>query len=142
MRQLCHLAVSNAMYSRGDIAFCEGEVPVCPQMLISLSGRMQYVRGYAPPEELREMQPVSEATLWTRWVHRGTLRMVTVCDMMALDAQKFQTIATQLRCHGSFPPEAYARDFVELLSSSGHEVISDLVGTDRVRDLAARAFGT
>jgi len=95
-------------------------------MYFVANGNLQYTinqqRDADPrkmPEMVRRMlyggQWLSEAALWTSWVHRGELRVVTDSLLLALDASGFaRVISSHKAAH--LLAAAYARKFVESLN--------------------------
>merc|ERR1712060_148863 len=74
----------------------------------------------------------------------GTLVTVTDCKLLVLDAHQFMNIAAGVRQPGhQFHAEIYGREFCELLNANvmQEELLSDLLSMERLRRLAARAFG-
>jgi len=115
VRHICHTAVKSVSLSRGDVIFSEFEVPVSPRMFFVTSGRMVYVRCTESQQRVQARQWVAEAVLWTRWAHRGTLRALTECRLLSMDAQHVASImSTFPTCHGL----NYAMKFVAGLNKA------------------------
>merc|ERR1712050_58029 len=77
---------------------------------------------------------VSEATLWTTWMHCGTLRAVTECTYLALDSERFRRILSP------FPSphaQAYAWAFVSTLNGWSRPQMTDLRDGCELQGMAA-----
>jgi len=66
---------------------------------------------------------LSEAVLWTQWRHQGTLRAVSECQLLALDAFKFQSIVSKFPMNSV---RTYAEEFVKILGTTRREELSDM----------------
>jgi len=124
MRELCHEALQPMLKSSDEIVFCAGEA--CSRMYVVISGHAQYNASMQPRDgactsmshirrTLHSGQWLSEAALWTGWVHRGELRVVTDCMLVALDASGFARVISSHKSAHQFAA-AYARKFVESLN--------------------------
>lgn len=123
VRELCHEALQPMLKSPDEIVFSAGEV--CSRMYVVINGHVQYCAnvqqrdGGAGPAVVRRTlhggQWLSEAALWTGWVHRGELRAVTDCLLFALDASGFARVISSHKSAHAFAA-AYARKFVEGLN--------------------------
>jgi len=125
VRELCHEAIQPMLKSPDEIVFCAGEA--CSRMYVIVSGHAQYSASVqtrdaamgAGPAQVRKTlhggQWLSEAALWTGWVHRGELRVVTECLLFALDASGFARVISSHKSAHQFAA-AYARKFVEGLN--------------------------
>jgi len=124
VRELCHEAMQPMLKSPDEIIFSAGEV--CSRMYIVISGHVQYwanvqqrdAVGAQPALVRRTLHGgkwLSEAALWTGWVHRGELRAVTDCLLLALDASGFARVISSHKSAHAFAA-AYARRFVEGLN--------------------------
>jgi len=129
MRKVCHHVTSAVHLSRGDVLFHAGEAPADPRMYIIVIGLMQYMAISGKVTFLHEEEWVAEATLWTRWVHRGVLTAMAECRIFTIDAKKFQDIVGQFE-HPQFDPKAYAVTFVECLNSTKPAMLSDLAAEE------------
>merc|ERR1712150_280877 len=67
------------------------------------------------------VQWVSEATLWTPWMHMGSLTAITESRLIVIDSRHFQDIVAQFD-HPDFDPRVYADEFVDALNSSKEEI--------------------
>jgi len=128
MRELCHEALQPMLKSSDEIVFCTGQA--CSRMYVIISGHAQYNASMQPRDgagsqasagmshirrTLHSGQWLSEAALWTGWVHRGELRVVTDCMLVALDASGFARIISSHKSAHQFAA-GYARKFVESLN--------------------------
>mmetsp|Transcript_18993 Transcript_18993/g.60294 ORF Transcript_18993/g.60294 Transcript_18993/m.60294 type:complete len:357 (-) Transcript_18993:62-1132(-) len=125
VRELCHEALQPMLKSPDEIVFCAGEA--CSRMYVIVSGHALYSASVQPrdaavgagPAQVRRTlhggQWLSEAALWTGWVHRGELRVVTDCLLFALDASGFARVISSHKLAHQFAA-AYARKFVEGLN--------------------------
>merc|ERR1712176_1323375 len=141
MRRVCHRAASTWKVSLGDIIFNCGEVPSPPQMYVVVSGALRYTLIDGHGATVLEGQWVSEATLWTRWVHCGMLTAACDCRLYSINADEFQGISVQFQ-HSGFQPSDYAADFVKALDQC--EVPSDLpIGMEeKIRNSDRSPHGT
>merc|ERR1719440_1366724 len=75
MKQICHKAVRVCQFSRGDIIFGPGEVPLLPELLIQHEGACFYQHvGDAKHTFMRPISFLNEPALWTAWIYRGTMQ--------------------------------------------------------------------
>lgn len=82
MRKVCHSAVTQKSMSSGDVIFSKGELPAHPAMFFVKEGTLEYARGNGIATEHVERNGFAcEATLWTVWMHRGTLTAITECRL-------------------------------------------------------------
>lgn len=141
IRQVCHQSVLKMSFFAGDLIFGDGEKPALPRMFFILSGKLEYssLDGVVK-EVLYKDQQISEANLWTDWIHQGTLKVINECRILVLDSSSFQQIAVQFRA-GSFPPEIYARQFVDSLNLS-EDHLTDVISEKQTQMMVKRAFGT
>lgn len=121
MRKVCHDSNSMSFVSRGDILFNTGEIPSQPKMYFLSSGSLRYTSLSEEETLVHENQWVAEPTLWTHWMHRGTLEALTECRLCILDVQKFQEIVGHFH-HPCFDPKTYATKFVKLLNAYDGEL--------------------
>jgi len=137
MGKVCHSAASLQSFSSGDEVFKDYETPVCPQMFFVTRGRLEYIMDGVPdPVPIKPGEWVCEAVLWTAWMHAGTLRAVTDCTLVALNAERFQKIVS------AFPTDharKYAENFVAALNWNVESGITDL-HNDEINYAAMRAF--
>merc|ERR1712224_328299 len=111
--------------SPDEVVFLAGDP--CSRMYFVVSGQLQYTSYERPgtrraPEEAQSQRMLCsgdwlcEAALWTSWVHRGDLRVVSDCLLFALDASGFaRVVSGHKAAHVS--AAAYARRFVEGLNA-------------------------
>lgn len=127
MRQLCHAAVTQVALSRDDVLFSAGEVPSCPAVLFVSNGLLHYRRELGRAQDFGPGLWACEHVLWTEWAYYGQLKAVGACQIVMLEAEKFQQIATQHPLLVSPDPEGglslmrYAARFVERLNDEGCE---------------------
>jgi len=124
MGKVCHCGISVKSLSKGDIVFSEGEIPAEPKMLFPSEGVLQYEKD-AEYKDLQKGEWSSEATLWTHWMHRGTLRAKQESRVLLLDAVTFADMVSQFWTP-EVNPKRYARDFVEGLNDMDPAFLSDL----------------
>jgi len=127
MRRVCHLAVSIKLLSRDDIVFSIGEIPAVPKMFFLLSGVMEYTT----PDYVAQVRSgwestwMSEAVLWTTWMHVGELSATEDSQVLVLDALAFQQVADQFQVTG-IDLASYADAFVQELNTAREGTLSDL----------------
>eukprot|EP00928_Gymnodinium_smaydae_P055447 TRINITY_DN3898_c0_g7_i1.p1 TRINITY_DN3898_c0_g7~~TRINITY_DN3898_c0_g7_i1.p1 ORF type:complete len:929 (+),score=216.30 TRINITY_DN3898_c0_g7_i1:119-2905(+) len=139
MQKVCHLATSMAQVSAQDIIFNVGEIPLKPKMIIVVQGTLTYVsmgelykkRAKGAAGERRRATTVmtgnragtfltkgmwiSEAALWTHWMHRGILTAQSDAQLCLVDAEKFADTVAQFDIE-DFNPKIYAQAFVNELN--------------------------
>lgn len=125
MRRVCHTAVSTMLFSHGDVIFHTCEVPKQPKMYIICSGSCMYDHHGGSRTQVGEGHWISEAALWTQWMHRGVLTASSNGRFCTVDAKLFQEIIGQFE-HMDFDPTEYAAEFVSRLNQYDSE-ISDLL---------------
>eukprot|EP00929_Paragymnodinium_shiwhaense_P020361 TRINITY_DN13600_c0_g1_i1.p1 TRINITY_DN13600_c0_g1~~TRINITY_DN13600_c0_g1_i1.p1 ORF type:complete len:913 (+),score=227.83 TRINITY_DN13600_c0_g1_i1:133-2871(+) len=128
MHRVCHSAMSVASVSEGDVIFHAGETPLIPRMIFATTEGGSSILQYTTATEkivISESEWVSEATLWTTWVHRGTMMSIKDNRLYLLDAKEFQRVVTQFEIAG-FDPRLYAQEFVSMLNST--DCVTDLQG--------------
>merc|ERR1712062_706077 len=69
---------------------------------------------------------LSEASLWTPWVHHGEARAVNECILVALDAERFHDVVWHNHA-ATASLSRYAYLFVDHFNSLAFEELSDLV---------------
>jgi len=118
MRKVCHHSVLQpSRLGTGDVIFNVGEIPANPVMYFVTRGELTYDSIYGTSSSVTEGQWISEATLWTHWMHRGVLTAANDCRVTRLDAQSFQDIASQFS-HQQFDPKLYAEGYTAHLNNS------------------------
>jgi len=116
MRRVCHFAMSLADLSPGDIVFNAGENPSPPRMYVVVEGELNYKSVFEYDETIEKGQCIAEGTLWTSWIHMGTLVAKCPVRICKLDSAEFRKIVTRFQHDGSdFNPCRYASTFVEAL---------------------------
>lgn len=129
VRELCHEALEPMLKSTDEFVFGAGEA--CSQMYFIVSGHVLYTGHIKDPDPRRALegscgvtqiqrtlhggQWLSEAALWTGWVHRGELRVVTDCLLFTLGASGFARVISSHKLAHVFAA-CYARKFVETLN--------------------------
>lgn len=122
--ELCHEALLPMLRSPNHFVFGTGDA--CSHMYIIISGHVQYsanvqrdaALGGAVQQVRRTLhggQWLSEAALWTGWIHRGETRVITETLLFALDATQFAKVISSHKSAHAFAA-AYARKFVEGLN--------------------------
>merc|ERR1712032_1545747 len=108
-------------------------------MCFVMSGRLTYSQGASEHLKVAYGQWICEASLWTTWVHIGTLQAHTECRLLGIDATRFVNIMT------TFPTlhaNVYATNYVTQLREE--EMMGTLtdVGEDNeeARTLAVQSF--
>jgi len=143
VRELCHEALQPMLKSPEDIVFCAGEAS--SRMFFVVSGHVQYMaripsRDVDPrrPESITTLvrrtlqggQWLSEAALWTAWIHRGELRPITDCLFFALEASGFARVISSHQSAHIFAA-AYARKFVDGLNRSPQSDLAEAAPVDQ-----------
>lgn len=121
MRKVCHRATSMTLASCGDTMFDAGEIPAHPKMIFVCSGQMQYVSISGTETQVKAVIWISEAVLWTPWMHLGVLTATAECRLIVLDSQKFHHIVSQYD-HADLDPRTYAQNFVGQLNATTEEI--------------------
>jgi hypothetical protein len=121
MRRVCHSATSMAVGSTGDTIFNAGEYPSPPLMYFVCAGTLQYVALSGAMYEVRAIQWVAEAALWTLWMHMGAFTCTTECRLVKVDSESFRKIVIQFYVKG-FHPADYAQNFVSKLNKHMDEI--------------------
>lgn len=126
MKNVCHKALSQLVVSRGDIIFSDHE-PALPKMMFVNRGHLVYHKHLKPPVEIGCGQWVCEMVLWTAlWKHKGTLRATEECELLCLDAGRFQKFAAAWNPAEPTHPCYYAEWFCEEMNSVPREKWEDL----------------
>lgn len=129
--RMCHYAINRMTFSTGDIVFSENECPAVPKMFLVGRGSLEYVQHQASTDGHAEQTTVyvhasnwlSEAVLWTDWTHHGTLRATSECQLLTLDAMKFQSIVSKFPTNNV---KIYAEEFVKMLSTTNYMDLTDV----------------
>lgn len=133
LNQLSAEALVPVFKSGSETVFTVGDS--CGMMYIIVNGRAQYSAQLPAPRDapagssgtqvrkvLQSSQWLSEAALWTGWVHRGQLRSLSEIFFIGIDAVRFARVISSHKAAHAFAA-GYARKFVEGLNRS---VQSDL----------------
>lgn len=122
VRKICHGAMSRDSNSMGDIIFHYGEHS--ETMMILKVGVMKYTWG-GGNEKIIDVPGfwLSEAPLWTNWIHRGILYAVEDTISFNLDAPSFHKIVSDFKL-SNFDPAHYAKEFVQTLNAQ--DAVTDL----------------
>eukprot|EP00930_Biecheleria_cincta_P085283 TRINITY_DN7467_c1_g1_i1.p1 TRINITY_DN7467_c1_g1~~TRINITY_DN7467_c1_g1_i1.p1 ORF type:complete len:377 (-),score=53.97 TRINITY_DN7467_c1_g1_i1:136-1203(-) len=133
LNQLSSEALVPVFKSGSETVFTVGDS--CGMMYIIVNGRAQYSAQLPAPRDapagspgtqvrkvLQSGQWLSEAALWTGWVHRGQLRSLSEIFFIGIDAGRFARVISSHKAAHAFAA-GYARKFVEGLNRS---VQSDL----------------
>lgn len=128
MRQVCHVAVRQLTLSRGDVLFSHGDAS--KRMYFGGSGAVGYVRhaqGLDGAAQILEDHRwwLSEAALWTPWVHHGQARAHTHCGLYALEVEPFHHAVMKNRV-AMAAPSHYAHMFVDHLNNVDPMEMTDL----------------
>lgn len=125
VRELSQEALHPVLKMPDEVVFCVGDI--CSRMYTVVNGQVQYCANVqqrdapatVPPSTVRRTLHgghwISEAALWTGWVHRGELRAVSDCLLFALDAAGFARVISSHKLAHAFAA-SYARKFVESLN--------------------------
>jgi len=131
MRKVCHIAMSTLLISTGDVVFNAGEIPQFPKMYVVCSGTLEYIPLSGNVIEVFAAHWLSEAVLWTPWMHRGVLKATSEGRLCLLDAMRFQEI---VGCFDHTPqqidPKHYACNYVKHLNA-----LLDLNQLDKITDM-------
>lgn len=139
LRLVCHSAISGLFLSRGDVLFSEFEVPPIPQMFILLSGKLSYAQCLGGISEVGPKSWISEALLWTTWVHRGLAQATAECRLQVLNAPRFADIVGMYRSPKRYAFK-YAGRFVQMLNRAEESELTDLGDPDLGFVLANEVF--
>lgn len=128
MDKVCHLAISTLLVSQGDVIFCEGEIPSQPCMYMTCNGMFEYEVEDDTVITFGGRTWLSEASLWTAWMHQGDFRSTSDGRLCVLDAHKFQDISGHFE-HPFFAPVQYAEAYLARLNQMEQdgELISDMM---------------
>mmetsp|Transcript_153113 Transcript_153113/g.293223 ORF Transcript_153113/g.293223 Transcript_153113/m.293223 type:complete len:862 (-) Transcript_153113:33-2618(-) len=121
MRKVCHSATDMTSVSPGDLVFTNGEMPSAPMMYFVVSGGLQYTTVNGEVNKVAPGDCLSEASLWTPWMHRGDLEAFRECRLCTIDAKQFAKIVCQFE-HAGFDPRDRAADFVRKLNTLDEDI--------------------
>eukprot|EP00929_Paragymnodinium_shiwhaense_P042549 TRINITY_DN22001_c0_g1_i1.p1 TRINITY_DN22001_c0_g1~~TRINITY_DN22001_c0_g1_i1.p1 ORF type:complete len:986 (+),score=198.89 TRINITY_DN22001_c0_g1_i1:49-3006(+) len=129
MCKVCHRAMAVKPLSAGDVLFTQGEIPQEPTMMFVLKGLLEYNKAteeeHEPPAVVKKSQWAAEGTLWTHWMHLGSMRALAESRLLTLKAEQFQDLVRQFWTP-EVNPKAYAREFVDALNMMPPTDRSDL----------------
>merc|ERR1711920_1038379 len=95
-------------------------------MGIVVSGTLHYsTMDHGDVATVAEKEWFSEPSLWTDWMHRGTMTATNDCRFCVVKSLEFQDVATQFHT-ANLEPKHYARAFVEAMNCAHNDMISDL----------------
>ncbi|CAK0810169.1 unnamed protein product, partial [Prorocentrum cordatum] len=139
MMEICHRAVARLFLTRSDALFADGDIPTQPRMYFVKDGRLAYVQNVdsmcLANEVVTAGQWFCEATLWTNWVHQGSMSARRACNLLSLDSEAFQRLLTPVQAT-DHSVRNYAAAFVAQLNDPCRR-LTDL--TDQDMDLAQMA---
>lgn len=146
IRMLCADVIKQQSLSKGDKIFYAGERAHSMYFLIRGVMLYQPPQAGSVPVPFHCRQWCSEAPLWTSWKHMGVMRAKFECEMLTLEASKFQDKVTQHHLKLS-TIVSYGAMFVSVLNqilhgeTSGNTNLSDiqmdLLGSDGMHLLVA-----
>merc|ERR1712217_852812 len=114
-RKICHHAIIEQTLARQDILFSPNET--CDRFFFVKHGAIRYSQSdmhsfvYVQGSEW-----MSEAVLWTPWVHCGWAHASTGCTLLAVLAGKFHDTVRKIRSQ-VIQPKRYAEFYVKYLNS-------------------------
>jgi len=82
----CHHALESKVLPADDTLFRAGDAAHCAYTLVS--GTMQYESVTHCAEQVGQGDWISEAALWTSWLHIGHAKASSACELVTIDAQK------------------------------------------------------
>lgn len=98
IREVCHEAVWIWHVACSSTIFEMGEEPKKPKVYIAGAGdTLEYTDAAGNVVLLRERQWIAEPALWTAWTHRGTLSVMSNCNVAVVCARSFRTICRKLK---------------------------------------------
>merc|ERR1719291_763033 len=127
VRKVCHEATQALMFSKGDEVFHYMHTPTQPRVYFVVKGDLLYFKDTADAEASQEVfnyHWLSEAVLWTHdWTHCGTLKARVDCQLLGLDAARFQEIVSSF---GTWHARRYAEQFVIDLNETNKDFHTDI----------------
>lgn len=138
MRKVCHSGMSMLQVAAGDIVFSAGEIALTPRMFFVCIGSLQYIAHSAEVLNVEERTWLSEAVIWTTWMHRGQLSGLRECRICVLEAPVFQQIVSKFE-HPDFEPRQYADAFIMNLNEHATDAL-DLPSPDFNFEAAVNPF--
>jgi len=123
IRKVCHNGVHVLRMSVGDVLFSDLEVPAYGRMFFITGGCIQYLKKKGAVQSGRIGQWLSEPVLWMDWTHCGTARARERTSLLALDADKFQSMG---RAFPSDHARTYAEEFTKCINTQKTDLLTDL----------------
>jgi len=116
MSRVCNNCITNMSFARGDVAFGSGQVAT--SMLIVKDGIMDFIAMLGPthPEPIEKGHWVSEAVLWTKWIHQGQLQASIESTAVLVDSAKLKNELIKNGPVMGFV-RTYAHDFIRRLNA-------------------------
>lgn len=128
IQHIVRQAVTIKNLAMGDTCFLNKQPASC--MYVVASGSLSYSHYGTYNRLQRSIRVektvwVSEAVLWTPWVHVGTLQAVTECRLLSISEEQFgKVILTHVKpCEMA---KTHANDFVNWLNNYKDEGLTDL----------------
>jgi hypothetical protein len=124
MNELCVRATGNVEFAKGDEIFEQG-TPANKMYFLSagtLGYRVYKLDGSSMTGRLRVRQWCSEQVLWMKWEHCGRMRAVCYVDIITVNSQSFQDVASSRAGVFKFV-QAHALNF---LASYEREELTDI----------------
>lgn len=127
----------------GDLFFTCGKRADWACILVH--GELRYWPGEEEGHNDHRRLPVSpgtwvtEAVLWTAWTHLGDLEAGTVCQLLTIESSSFRSLASaDVELWDTL--NMYARSFVQMLSRTPDQDMTDLFDDDQRRMLVGACF--
>eukprot|EP00927_Polykrikos_kofoidii_P015056 TRINITY_DN16687_c0_g1_i1.p1 TRINITY_DN16687_c0_g1~~TRINITY_DN16687_c0_g1_i1.p1 ORF type:complete len:877 (-),score=125.33 TRINITY_DN16687_c0_g1_i1:15-2645(-) len=120
MRRICHFATTMGFVNSDHSIFFSGEIATEPRMYIVAAGMLDYEDMDGDITPLMRGDWASEASLWTDWMHRGTLTARTDAKVAMIDTSLFGQAVINFRS-GSLDPTAYAKEFIRWLNEEAED---------------------
>jgi hypothetical protein len=92
MQRICDEAVKIHVFAEADLIFSAGEKPLVPSMYFVCGGDVRYGDESWSAQDVPVGQWLSEPTLWTEWIHRGTCLAQSSSRLALIDSARFGTI--------------------------------------------------
>mmetsp|Transcript_100626 Transcript_100626/g.290653 ORF Transcript_100626/g.290653 Transcript_100626/m.290653 type:complete len:862 (-) Transcript_100626:183-2768(-) len=127
-RKLAFDAVSALELAGEDVLFLAWEEPEPPTVFFVCAGSINYMHHGIPTEDgdidVLKGSWLSEASLWTRWVHRGDAQALQDTSMLILNAASFQEIVLASDIVDAV--RRYGERFLERLREMDSDDVTDL----------------
>jgi len=125
VQQVAAKALSLTSVSTSDVVFCSGAL--ASKAFFIIAGTMRYMKQ-GDDFDIQDVDPscwLSEAVLWTHWIHVGDLRATSPSRCMAVDASNF---CSQVALHTEAwrLASSFAKDRVQLMSKIPRAALSDV----------------